>query len=297
MTVYLDLIWLLNVSIDYLLLAGTALLLRRKVKKIRLIIGAIFASLVVFFMFSPYVTVFMHPLVKLLYSCAIVYITFGYKRFTYFMQSLFAFYFITFVTGGGLFAMHYFFQTEVDVLSLLPAHGLGGSAISWLFVVIGFPLVFLFSKQQVNHFQIKKMNSEQLAEIHIQIDDANLYLTGLVDTGNQLKDPITKTPVMIIEASLLHPYFGRKVVEDIMTFTAEEASTRLMNRVRVIPFKAIGQSDRFIAALKPDHVTITHSGASFQVTNVLLGLYDEKLSSEDAFQCIVHPQLVIQSAG
>ncbi|GAF15152.1 LOW QUALITY PROTEIN: sporulation sigma-E factor processing peptidase [Bacillus sp. JCM 19045] len=296
MTVYLDLIWLLNVSIDYLLLAGTALLLRRKLQQFRLISGAFLASLVVFFMFSPYVTLFMNPLVKLLYSCLIVYITFGYKRFTYFIQSLFAFYFITFVTGGGLFAMHYFFQTEVDLLSLLPAHGLGGSAISWLFVVLGFPLIFLFSKQQVNHFQIKKMNSEQLAEVQIQIASATLSLTGLVDTGNQLKDPITKTPVMIIEASLLHPFLERKQ-EDIMKFTAEDESTLLMNRVRIIPFKAIGQNDRFIAALKPDQVTITHSDASFEVTNVLLGLYDEKLSSEDAFQCIVHPQLVIQSAG
>lgn len=54
MTVYLDLIWLLNVSIDYLLLAGTALLLRRKLRQFRLISGAFFLHLSLFFLcFHP----------------------------------------------------------------------------------------------------------------------------------------------------------------------------------------------------------------------------------------------------
>ncbi len=57
MTVYLDLIWLLNVSIDYLLLAGTALLLRRKLRQFRLISGAFFCISRCFF----YVFTLRHP--------------------------------------------------------------------------------------------------------------------------------------------------------------------------------------------------------------------------------------------
>lgn len=297
MTVYLDLIWLLNAGIDYLLLAGTAMLLKRRFQHIRMIIGALFASLIVFFMFTPYAALFMNPVIKLIYSGAIVFIAFGYKRFSYFLKSLATFYFITFVTGGGLFAMHYFFQTEADILAHLPGYGLGGSAISWLFVLIGFPVVFLFSKQQVYSFQLRKMKADQLAEVEIWIAGEHFLMWGLVDTGNQLKDPITKMPVMVAEASMFYRAFGQKEVDAVVELTTEENPSILMKRVRVVPFKAVGQGEPFMAALKPDRVRIQYDGETFETSHVLIGLFAHTLSADEEYQCIVHPQLVVQSAS
>ncbi|MED4127380.1 sigma-E processing peptidase SpoIIGA [Shouchella miscanthi] len=294
MIVYLDLIWLLNLGIDFLLISGTALLLKRKKNYVRIGMASLVASIVVFFMFTPYVTFFMNPIVKFFYSCMIVFIAFGYIRFTYFVQNLAGFFFLTFVTGGGLFAMHYFFQSELDLTSHLP--GFGGSTISWTFVLIGFPLVYWFSKQQVDTFKIKKVQANDLATVEIVIDDFRFETRGLVDTGNQLKDPLTRTPVMIMEADLLHPLLGKQQTDDMLTMSTKE-NHPFMHRIRLVPFKAVGQKQPYLTAFKPDQVTIYYDGEQFVTKRVLLGLYGEALSPEGHYQTIIHPQLVISQVS
>ncbi|MFB4211041.1 sigma-E processing peptidase SpoIIGA [Shouchella sp. JSM 1781072] len=296
MTVYLDLIWLLNLGIDFLLIIGTALLLKRKKNYVRMGAAAFFASLVVFFMFTPYVSIFMNPIVKFIYSCFIVFIAFGYIRFTFFLQNLAGFFFLTFVTGGGLFAMHYFFQTDVDLMAHLPGHGLGGSTISWAFVLIGFPLVFWFSKQQVDTFKIKKVHASEMATVKIEIEDFTFETRGLVDTGNQLKDPLTRAPVMIIEAHLLHPLLGKQQTDDMLNMETKE-NHPFMHRIRLVPYKAVGQKQPYLTAFKPDQVTIYYGDEQFVTKRVLLGLYGEALSAEGQYQTIIHPQLVISQVS
>ena len=140
MTLYLDVIWVLNYLIDYLLLLLTALVLKRRHSKIRFTFGAFVASLIVFLMFTPIGEWFYHPVTKLVYSALIVFVAFGYKRFTYYIQGLLMFYFVTFMTGGALFALHFFWQSELPISSegLIP-HASIGSPISWMLVAFGFP--------------------------------------------------------------------------------------------------------------------------------------------------------------
>ena len=45
-----------------------------------------------------------------------------------------------------------------------------------------------------------------LAEVSVRIDDTTIHCTGLIDTGNQLNDPFSRLPVMVMEASLWEQY-------------------------------------------------------------------------------------------
>ena len=58
----------------------------------------------------------------------------------------------------------------------------------------------------------KRQYDEQvLVEIHIQGE--TIRLNGLVDSGNQLYDPLTKTPVMIVQLDQLTSIFGEPFIE------------------------------------------------------------------------------------
>ncbi|WP_273839785.1 sigma-E processing peptidase SpoIIGA [Halalkalibacter alkalisediminis] len=300
MTLYIDVIWLLNLCIDYLLIALTALVLKRRFQHIRMILAALFASLIVFLMFSPVASLFYEPWMKFLYSAVIVYIAFGYKRFRYFIQGLLMFYFVAFMTGGGLFALHFFWQTEVAILDGI-AHvnsGYFGSGISWVFVVIGFPLIWFFSKHRFETIEVKQVQYDQLVDVEMTISGYTFTARGLIDSGNQLSDPLTKKPVMIIEAQLLYSYFNKEAVDHIMSFheqpeVEEGFDERLLERASIIPYRVIGQSSPFITGLKPDQVIIYYQNQQFVTKNVLLGLHDKELSPDGAFKCIVHPKLVL----
>jgi stage II sporulation protein GA (sporulation sigma-E factor processing peptidase) len=300
MTLYIDVIWLLNLCIDYLLIALTALVLKRRFNHIRMILAALFASLIVFLMFSPIASLFYEPWMKFLYSGGIVLIAFGYKRFRYFIQGLLMFYFVAFMTGGGLFALHFFWQTELVILDgMIEANsGYFGSGISWIFVVIGFPLIWFFSKHRFEDIEVKQVQYDQLVDVDITISGYTFRSRGLIDSGNQLSDPLTKKPVMIIEARLLHPYFREESVDHILRFHEQpelEAGSdeRLIERASIIPYRVIGQSSPFITGLKPDQVKIYYQNQQIETKNVLLGLHDKELSPDGAFKCIVHPKLVL----
>lgn len=87
--IYLDAIWLLNFCFDLLLLMMTAFILKRRVKKRRLILGAFVASSIVLFMFTPFSPYVLHPAGKLSFSVVIVLVTFGFKRFRFFCKFVF----------------------------------------------------------------------------------------------------------------------------------------------------------------------------------------------------------------
>ncbi len=138
-------------------------------------------------------------------------ITFGYKRFTSFLATLLTFYFATFLMGGILIGTHYFLggiligthyflSFHVDLRNSVAIESIRGygDPISWLFIVVAFPIAWYFSKNRIGHLTKTSIQYDILYNVHILINGIELELKGLIDSGNQLYDPISKKPVMIV---------------------------------------------------------------------------------------------------
>lgn len=301
MTIYLDIVWLLNFGIDYLLLTLTALALKRNYLKRRVVLAALFASLIVFFMFTPLATILFQAWAKLLYSAAIILIAFGFRRWSYFLKNLFMFYFVTFVVGGGLFALHYFWQTETELLTgLVISTTTGfGSTFSWIFVILGIPTVWYFSRQQIQQITFRKLDYTKLAQVFIQIDNIIIETRGLIDSGNQLQDPITRFPVIILEASLLKAHFPDITVKQLLNWEnirKEERDEFIEKRLTVIPYQAVGKTMGILAALKPDIVKVEYEQQLFITKKVFIGINERSLSTTGDYHCIVHPNILLGKA-
>ena len=303
MYIYLDVVWLLNFLFDGLLLLLTAIILKRKVKKIRLIVGALIGSSIVLLMFTPMAAFASHPIVKLIYSIIIVTSTFGYKRFRFFLQGLLTFYFTTFMIGGGMIGVHYFFQYELAITNNVMATNTTGfgSPISWGFVLIGFPLVWYFSKSRIDDIEVKKIHYEEIVQVRIDIEEYSIELQGLIDSGNQLYDPITKTPVMIVDIDKLQSFLPPSIVEksksiDTLTSETNDPPHKWESRIRIIPYRGVGQNHEFLVAIKPDLITINHHNEIIKVKKALVGLNHTGLSSDGDYDCIIHPKMLVSSS-
>jgi len=64
------------------------------------------------------------------------------------------------------------------------------------------------------------------------------------------------------------------------------------NRVRIIPTRVIGQEHQLIIAVKPENIFIEHKDTQYLCEKGLVSFTTKQLSSEDAFQCIVHPKML-----
>ncbi|WP_026689988.1 sigma-E processing peptidase SpoIIGA [Alteribacter aurantiacus] len=295
MTLYMDVIWLLNFLIDWMLLSLTALALKRSVKKRRLVLGAFIASMYLFLLFSPVSTLVAHPLFKALYSLIIVYATFGFKGFKVFLKAWMMFYFVSFMTGGGLIAAHSFFSTEMFFVNGTLATRMSGfgSGVSWLFVVVGFPVVYYFSKKSIYGIETAKIRYDQIMSVKVNTIGIELNLKGFVDSGNQLKDPISNRPVMIIDMTKHRHSFPTELVELTEQGTGGVTDFQAVEQfsVTLVPYRTVGKNHQFLWALKPECVEVypEKENERFTCTNVLVGLSYTPLSSVDDYDCILHP--------
>ncbi|WP_078547285.1 sigma-E processing peptidase SpoIIGA [Litchfieldia alkalitelluris] len=303
MYIYLDIIWLLNFLFDALLLLLTAIILKRKIIKWKILIAALLGSMIVVLMITPLSSISSHPIIKIMFSIMMVLIAFGYKRFRYFLQGLLTFYFTTFMIGGGMIGVHYFFEYEMVITNnVLATSSTGfGHPISWLFVIIGFPLSWYFSKSQIENIETKKIHYDQIVEVEVIIDEVHFRIKGLIDSGNQLYDPISKSPVMIMDTDKIRNLIPEQIIKQSMNMeqlgmNEDEEPHKWESRVRIIPYRGVGQTHQFLLALKPDKITIFHDNEMIIVKKALVALNHTRLSSEDEYQCILHPKMIISSS-
>ncbi|WP_338469899.1 sigma-E processing peptidase SpoIIGA [Niallia sp. XMNu-256] len=300
MNVYLDIIWLLNFLFDSLLLYLTALILKRDVHFWRVAVGGLIGSIIILLSMTPYHATFSHPFTKLMFSIFMILSVFGFKRFKYFISGLMTFYLITFLVGGSLIGVHYFTRFDMNFSSsLFMANVQGfGDPVSWLFVILGFPIAWHFSRKNFDRIEMTKIQYDQLVNVEIELEGKVYSFKGLVDSGNQLYDPITKWPVMFVSVRKIF----NDLSEELKTITGEAEAVMMGDRsiaenwehkMRVVPYKVMGKEHQLIIALRPDQMTIQHNNELKKIEKGLISLTTQQLSSDDAFQCIVHPKMLI----
>lgn len=299
MTVYLDVIWLLNLLFDSLLLYLTALFLKRSIRIWRLLAGGFIGSLIILLSFSPINYIADHPIGKLACSVLMILTVFGYKRWRYFLKGLMTLYLATFLLGGSLIGIHYFIQYDrVLTARVLVASVQGfGDPISWLFVLIGFPIAWHFSKKNIENLEMTKIMYDQIVTVTVTINEEISIYKGLIDSGNQLYDPLSKMPVMFISVrdqaeELPSPIKTLAMDSEAVIMGRVELPSDWGNRIRVVPCSVVGQERQLIAAIKPDRIQINKDDEEYICERGLISFTMQQLSADDEFQCIVHPKML-----
>ncbi|GAA3323154.1 hypothetical protein GCM10020331_045880 [Ectobacillus funiculus] len=142
---------------------------------------------------------------------------------------------------------------------------------------------------------------DQIVKVEIAINGAALQLSGLIDSGNQLYDPLTKkTPVMILEAACATELFPDWLLQQAQLKQAlpewNEKEPEWATRLRIVPYRVVGQKSwLFLLAVKPDEVRIYKGNELLRVTRILIGLSDTKLSSDHEYSCILHPKMFVSA--
>jgi stage II sporulation protein GA (sporulation sigma-E factor processing peptidase) len=301
--VYADLIFLLNFFMDAAMLIATATTRKIKVKWWRIAASAGIGAAYVVLMFFPALSILFTFVVKCLFCATMLFTAFGFGSLQHFIRNLGTFLLINFATAGGIFGIHYFLASSGEVMNgILFTHS-GGLAFQFQvgLVFILFIAVLMMGWFRKIFTSVKKREDfvTFLAEVQIHIDMFSSTCMGLIDTGNQLYDPLTRTPVMIIEASVWGDVLPVSWLQHIQEANVDQIISGLgteefiwQDRLRLVPFRGINRNSAFMLAIKPDKVVITHQGQQFESVKVLIGLDGGKLCSDGSYQAIIHPTLL-----
>lgn len=196
MTLYLDLIFIINFAFDLLLLLVVDIILKRRASFKRILLGAIIGALSIFFLFIK-ISSFTLFILKLVISILMLLISFSYKDFKYFINNFLYLYTSSILLGGFLYFLNINFSYKQEGLVFFHDK----LSINYIVLLITAPLIlYLYIKQ--NKKLKNKYNNYYQITITL-LNDKPLSFNVYLDSGHKLKDPINNKNIILIEENLL----------------------------------------------------------------------------------------------
>lgn len=298
MTIYLDAIWTLNFILDMMLLMLTQALAKDHTGKKRIMFGAFVASLLVpisLYFPNTFITTFYG---KFIYSILIILCSFKFMSIYRTIKLLLLFYFTTFAIGGGLVALHFLFQNPMMLSrsGLITFNNGFGDPVSLIFILIAFPIIWLFTKRRMDKHAVDKIRYNEMYPVTIQMNQESYSTTGYIDSGNQLVDPITKQPVIICDEIFLKQWFSddewEKLAEAHKELNYHKIPETWEKNIHIIPYQGVEGTSNFLMAIRPEKLIIYYGQERIITHKVLIGIQFARLTKDGAYHCLLQPQII-----
>ena len=178
MKMYIDLFFIFNFVIDFIITLSVSIILKRKSSYIRIILSSLLGGVSSLLLFTSLNKI----LIEIISIILMVVISFGYKGIRYVIKNILYMYILSTLLGGII----YLFNIKVS----------NNVFLSYLIIIIiAIEVMVLYIKEN------KKMkniyNNYYKVDIYFKSND-KLSLIGFVDTGNNLYDPYKKRPIILI---------------------------------------------------------------------------------------------------
>ena len=180
MVIYVDLVFLLNVFLDFVLLMSVSVILTRNVKIKRLLLGSIIGGLSTLLLFIN-VNSIISFILKIILGLLMVIVTFGYHSIKYTWNNIFYLYTLSFSVGGVMYLL------------------MDKEYYNYLVLIVGFSISLFFYLKMIKKYQATYSN---YYEVKILIKDKIYKVTGYLDTGNKLYDTFHHRPVIILDKKI-----------------------------------------------------------------------------------------------
>lgn len=290
MTLYVDIIFLENIFMNSIILLATGVILKNPIKIIRNLIASTIGSIYAIIIYISHIEIYSNFFLKLILSFAIVYIAFKPPTTKSFFKHLVIFYLTSFTFGGVAIALLYFISPKDIVLQDGVLIGTYPIKIILVGGIIGFAIITISFK----NIKGKLTRKDMYCNIKIYSDNKQTDITGIIDTGNFLRDPITKVPVIVIEKEKLSQIFPEIILEnnaDIINGANIDLG-EYSSKIRVIPFKSLGKENGLLLGIKIDELEIDYQDIKHNIKNVIIGIYNGTLSRNGKYAGLVGVDII-----
>lgn len=298
MEIYPDIIFLENIVMNYLILLLTAKFAKSRTSHLRLLFGALIgASYVLLMIFLPGIKVYYSMLAKIILSFAIVAVAFYPEKIKAFLKILAIFYISTFIFAGAAFAFLYLNQSGGFIRNGIVFVFWQSK---WSVLILTVITVGIIARVFWEILQYKFTKEQLLRHLKISFEKRFVNLDALVDTGNSLHDPLTNTPVVIVEFRAIKeilPGEIRNIFEeskenDLISVTTIISGSEWFSRFRLIPFTSLGKENGMLIGFKPDYIEIGENEEKKDVVDVIVGIYNRALSKNERYRALLSPELM-----
>lgn len=275
---YLDIIFIVNFILDFILLKSTARLSGSYSHIGRLIAAAVFGGLWSVIVCLPSIglpivlSVIIPPLVM-------IYIAFGFIRIKIFLLKI-----ILLISSAMILAGSITLISNIFGGVLLWNIGLWGCII---FLIAGLLLTGL-----IRH----RITSDELYnKIEIIYRGKKIYVTGFIDTGCHIKEPMGGRDVILVESDAVKGVLQKNIAAKLNKICSNadfEKFTQYIEKAFLIPYKSVGNPSGLLLAFLPDAIRIYKSGKCIKLNNVVIGICPDILSSDGSYRALIQLETI-----
>ncbi len=251
---YLDTLFFLNLTVDYLLLLLTARLSGRFVQRRRLLAGAAVGALLAVLLFFPRLPWLMSLGVKAGSCAATVLSAFGKRTARELSRLMGLFLLLTALLAGLLTAL------AAAEPALTVQNGSIYTEISMPVMLIGFTALFLLSAQILG--KGRAAPERVWREIQAESPAGEAHFRALVDSGNLLRDPLSGRQVIVTESGAAAPLLGmeEEALLHMLNSLSGEALLLCLREQAGVPFWLLPartvSEERLLAVFRPRRLLV-----------------------------------------
>ncbi len=273
-TIYVDDMFLLNLVINYFILLATAKLCSLPLKRGRFGVGAALGALYSVLTLLPAFAFLATIPMKLCLGLLMALISFGNAKRL--LRPFLAFMCVSAAFGGAVFAA-----------SMLAGASIGDGLYintSMRVLILSFAacylcLTFVFRR-------LSRRRQRELMTAEIVLCEKRSTVKVLKDTGNELFDPLSGLPVLVVQiealTALLPEIEGKMPggAADFLTVVSE--NEKLKNRFRLVPYTSMGVSHGLLPVFRPDELRINGK----ERKDVLVGICGHRVCPDGEFSAV-----------
>jgi len=298
--IYADVIFLINAAANAAILCLAAVLRRKRAKLWRITLAAAAsAALYTIAIFTP-AAPFVNVLTSFVILAPAIPIAVSVSSRTDFALSLLAAYICAFAVAGVAMATVHIFN--IGGGWGISTYGLAMGNFTPLNLLAAIAISFVALKIARERIFKKTMSAQAFSRLRICIADVQVELVALIDTGNELVEPISRRPVIVAEFDKIRPLLPASITalyergeQDDLTAIADGFTQGgWTTRIRMIPFCSVGKSG-VIAGFKPDRIEIESKTRQAAPVDAIIGICDFKLSDDGEYHALMSPDIAVST--
>ena len=285
MTLYVDIIFLENIIMNSIILLATAIIMKAQIKIWRILVSSIIGSIYAIIIYVSNIEIYSNVFLKLLLSVVIVYIAFKPPNIKSFFKHIVIFYLTSFTFGGVAFALLYFVSPQ----DILYQDGVFIGTYPIKMILAGGILGFIIITLSFKNIKGKLSHKDMYCNLKLYSGGNEENITAIVDTGNFLRDPITKMPVVVVESEKLVEIFPSSILNNVTNIIngKDVDLGDYSSKIRVIPFKSLGKENGLLLGIKIDEIEVEYQDIQYKHKDVIVGIYNGYLSRNGRYAGLV----------
>ncbi|CAB3391810.1 conserved membrane protein of unknown function [Kyrpidia spormannii] len=304
---YGDLVAAVNAGMDALALWGTAWILRIPPRPLRVLAAACFgAGYAMAELFLPALGGWW---ARIVVSAAMVRLALPLRGIGYWIQAIAFFYLANFVFAGAMIALQWGVGGTAGIGAGLVVMS-GTPAWLWRWrtgvLALGIPFGLLLL---AGLYRVKRRNEQLVdytARMKVVTPLGSREVPVLLDSGNQLREPLSGWPVIVAEAEGLRGILPSSLFEwlrnargpgrDPPIAPTADLGEEWSSRLRVVAWRGVHGRGGLLPAFRPDGVQIRQGSRVWTVGQVYVAIQAEPVDRRRRYAAIV-PTSVLDSAG